>query len=68
MSRELKLAYTIPEAVEASGISRRTLYNFLSTRELPHIKVGSRTLIRVEDLKSFLDSRIVTTPPSAHAA
>ncbi len=59
VSTTTKLAFTIPEAVAASGVSRRTLYRYITTRELPHVKVGNRTLIRSSDLESFLDSRVI---------
>lgn len=54
-----KLAYTIPQAVETSGISRRTLYRFISNKALPIVKVGQRTLIRHVDLSLFIDQRLV---------
>lgn len=54
-----KLAYTIPEAVQASGISRASLYEHIKAKVLPIVKVGRRTLIRAEDLKSFIDERLV---------
>ena len=55
----IKLAYTIPEAVGASGISRSTLYTFIKTKQLPVVKIGQRTLIRHVDLSEFLDQRVV---------
>ena len=54
-----KLAYTIPQAVDVSGISRRTLYRYISNKSLPIVKVGQRTLIRTADLVSFIDQRLV---------
>lgn len=54
-----KLAYTIPEAALASGVSVRTLNRFLSSRALPHVKVGNRTVIRTADLEKFLDDRVI---------
>ena len=58
LSSPTKLAYTIPEAVAASGISRSFLYKFIQNRELPVVKVGSRTLVRTEDLSRFLEERL----------
>lgn len=54
-----KLAYTIPQAVDACGISRRTLYRYISDKTLPIVKIGQRTLIRSSDLATFIDQRLV---------
>ena len=54
-----KLAYTIPEAVDASGISRSTLYTYIKAKQLPVVKIGQRTLIRFVDLSEFLNQRLV---------
>lgn len=55
----VKLAFTIPEAVAASGISRSTLYTLIKAKELPIVKIGQRTLIRHADLSEFLVQRLV---------
>lgn len=54
-----KLAYTIPEAAEAASLSVRTINRFISRRELPHVKIGHRTVIRVEDLANFINERVI---------
>ena len=54
-----KLAYTIPQAVDACGLSRRTLYRYISDKTLPIVKIGQRTLIRSSDLATFIDQRLV---------
>lgn len=54
-----KLAYTIPEAVGASGISRSTLYTYIKAKQLPVVKIGQRTLIRYVDLSEFLEQWLV---------
>jgi excisionase family DNA binding protein len=54
-----KLAYTIPQAVDASGISRSTLYTFIKSKQLPVVKIGQRTLIRSVDLSEFINQRLV---------
>lgn len=53
-----KIAYTVPEAVHASGISRSGLYVLMKGKELPVVKVGNRTLIRRVDLVQFLEERL----------
>lgn len=53
-----KLAYTIPEAVAASGLGRTTIYELIKRRELPIVKVGSRSLIRRQDLEAMLERKL----------
>ena len=48
------LAYSVVDAVRASGIGRTTLYQLMSSHELPQVKIGSRTLIRRVDLEDLL--------------
>ena len=54
-----KLAYTIPEAVVASGLGRTTIYELIKRREIPVVKVGSRSLIRRQDLEAMLERKLV---------
>jgi excisionase family DNA binding protein len=49
------LAYTMKEAVEVSRISRTKLYEAIGSGKLKVIKSGRRTLIRADELKSFLN-------------
>ena len=49
------LAYTIKEAVEVSRIGRTKLYEAIGSGNLKVIKSGRRTLIRADELKSFLN-------------
>lgn len=49
-----KISLTIDEAVAATGIGRTKIFAFLKSGDLAAIKVGRRTLIRVEDLKTFM--------------
>ena len=51
-----KLAATIDEAVEISGISRSMLYKAFKEKKLPKRKSGGRTLILVSDLETYLQS------------
>jgi excisionase family DNA binding protein len=53
-----KLAYTIPEAVGASGLGRTTLYELIKCGELPIAKVGARTVIRRQDLEAMLERKL----------
>jgi excisionase family DNA binding protein len=46
----------IPDAVEASGLSRSRIYEALKLGELRAIKAGRRTLIPVCELEAYLAS------------
>jgi len=47
---------TILEACRISGLSRPTLYRLLGVRKIKAVKCGSRTLIRLDSLREYLDS------------
>ena len=51
-----KLAYTVPEALYATGLGRSTIYLLISEKKLRTIKVGARTLIPADSLRGFLAS------------
>lgn len=51
---EKKLALTINEASEYTGIGRNNLRNIVRSDKLPVIRVGRKILIRTEVLESFL--------------
>lgn len=51
-----KLAYSVEDAADLIGISRRTIYELIRTRELGSVKIGTRRLIRQADLVSYLES------------
>lgn len=51
-----KLAYTIAEAAEATGLSDDTLYRKHQTGEITMKKAGRRTLIPAADLAHLIDS------------
>jgi hypothetical protein len=53
-SAESKVAFTIKEAVRASGLSRSLLYVAISRGALQARKCGARTLILDSDLRRFL--------------
>ncbi|MFZ2030980.1 MAG: helix-turn-helix domain-containing protein [Vitreimonas sp.] len=49
-----KLTYNMKEAVAAVGVSRSSLYKALSDGALTAVKIGNRTLIPAESLRSWL--------------
>lgn len=50
-----KLSYTINEAAEAIGVSRRTVYDLIGRGELEKFTWCGRTLIRADVLKVAVD-------------
>jgi excisionase family DNA binding protein len=58
------LAFTIPSAVRASGLSRTRIYDLLISGDLAAFKVGRRTMIRADSLRAYLAS----LPPAAFHA
>jgi excisionase family DNA binding protein len=53
MSAE-RLTYKVKEAIEASGLSRTTLYGLIKTGKLAAVRVGRRVLIPREALHALL--------------
>ena len=51
-----KLAYSIPEAVRATSISRSSLYEAIADGRLIARKIGSRTIIATDELRKFIAS------------
>ena len=51
-----KLAYTILDVCRTASIGRTRLYSEISEGRLRAVKVGRRTLIRAEDLDTWLRS------------
>lgn len=49
-----KLAYSIDEVVEITGLSRDLLYGQMRTGRLSYIKVGRRRIITRQHLDAFL--------------
>ncbi len=50
-----QLALTVAEACAAARIGRTTLYEAIKSGDLVAAKYGRKTLIRVEDLRSWLE-------------
>ena len=52
--RESKLAYSVEEAAECTGIGRNTLRKLIEWKKLPVLKVGRKLLIRRDTLGNFV--------------
>jgi excisionase family DNA binding protein len=50
-----RLAYSIPQVVEATSIGRSLLYQQIKAGNLKTFKIGTRTLIAAEDLVAWLE-------------
>ena len=51
---ETKIAMTIEEAFEYTGIGRNTMRNLVEWGKLPVLKVGRKVLIKSDILKKFM--------------
>lgn len=54
MKTATKLAFTVPEACEFSGLGRSSLYRLFERGILTPRKAGRRTLILREDLEAYI--------------
>ena len=52
------LAVPIPEAARLGGVGRSTIYAEIAKGNLKFRKVGSRTIIMMDDLREWLASKI----------
>jgi excisionase family DNA binding protein len=57
------IAYTVPDAAEAVGMSQAFLYQRMERGELPYVKMGARRLIRRQDLLDWVDRGLVKVTP-----
>lgn len=55
-SQTAKVAHTIPQAVQCSGLSRSSIYDALKDGRLSARKAGRRTLIQDSELRRFIES------------
>ena len=53
---KMQLSFTIQEAVQATGIGRTKLYEYINSGELEAKKIGKRTIVLKHDLDSFLNN------------
>lgn len=53
--RETKMAYSVDEAAECTGIGRNTLLKLIEWKKLPVLKVGRKLLIRADTIETFME-------------
>ena len=49
-----KVAYSIAEAVKATGIGRTSIFAEIKAGRLHAVKVGSRTIVPIQSLRGWL--------------
>lgn len=57
---EERLAYSVDEAAQITGLSRDLLYDQMRTGKLVYLKVGRRRLISRRSLEAFLAQATAT--------
>jgi len=60
-----KIAYSIAEAVEATGVGRSKLYQEIRSGRLRIVKVGRRTLILLRSLEEWAAALPTAKDPQA---
>lgn len=63
-----QLSLNLVEAARTAGISRSTLYKEIRRGELRVRKIGRRSIILIDDLKEWLDSRPTVGPATEHVS
>jgi excisionase family DNA binding protein len=53
-----KIAYSIREAVQASSLSRSTIYNHIAAGRLAARKIGGRTIIPADALHALIAGEV----------
>jgi excisionase family DNA binding protein len=56
------LAYSIPEAAQALGVSLQRVGDLIQNGDLAHVRVGTRVLVSYEMLLRFIDQRVCRPP------
>lgn len=56
MSNAAPLAYTVPDAVKASGLARTRLYELAGEGRITFRRAGRRTVILADELRGLLAS------------
>lgn len=53
---EMKIALSIEEAADYTGIGRNTLRNLVEWKKLPILRVGRKVLIKTDILETFMEA------------
>ena len=52
---EMKIALSIEEAADYTGIGRNTLRNLVEWKKIPVLRVGRKVLIKTDILETFME-------------
>lgn len=52
-SKDIRIAYSVPEFSDILGIAVRTGWKLVNEREIAHLRVGKRVLITIEAIEDF---------------
>lgn len=53
-----KLAYSIRESCEASSLGRTTIYSHIKAGRLKAVRIGGRTVVPAESLRSLIAGEV----------
>ena len=53
-----KLTYSPTETAQVLGVSRPTVYQLMKRADFPAFKVGSRTLVSAEGLRTWVQAQV----------
>lgn len=51
-----KLLLSVDEVVRATGLGRTTIYALFKAGKLDPVKIGTRTFVRADALRAFIDA------------
>ena len=54
-----RIVLTVPEAAQALGASKNTVYELVRTRQIPHVRIGTRIRIPKAALEAWLERQAV---------
>lgn len=58
------IAYSVEDAARAVGLGRTKLFELIRTGQITAVKVGGRTLVPVDSLRSFIIRRTGASSPN----
>lgn len=63
-SNEPKMLLTVDQVADLLSISRRTVYELVSTESIPSVKIGNRRLFPREELRRWIEAGCPSKPAS----
>ena len=62
------ISVRIPEAVDMTGLSRSRIYRLIKSGDIEIAKVGGATLVMVDSLRDYMNSRRRVEPAADHSS